>query len=57
MSSKEIIKKVLSNNLTQSESASVMQDIFMGKVADQEIENFLTSLKLEVQMAEVMGNK
>ncbi len=44
MSSKEIIKKVLSNNLTQSESASVMQDIFMGKVADQEIENFLIFL-------------
>ena len=45
MSSKEIIKKVLSNNLTQSESASVMQDIFMGKVADQEIENFNIFIK------------
>ena len=44
MSSKEIIKKVLSNDLTQTESATIMQDIFMGKVADQEIEVFLTSL-------------
>ena len=47
MSSKEIIKKVLSNNLTQTESATIMQDIFMGKVADQEIEDFLTSLSIK----------
>ena len=44
MSSKEIIKKVLSNDLTQTESATIMQDIFMSEVTDQEIEDFLTSL-------------
>jgi len=44
MNSKEIISKVSSTNLSQEESAHVIQEIFLGKISDQEIENFLLSL-------------
>ena len=44
MNSKEIISKVSSKNLSQEETAYVMQEIFFGKISDQEIENFLLGL-------------
>jgi anthranilate phosphoribosyltransferase len=44
MNSKEIISKVSSKNLSQEETAHVMQEIFFGKISDQEIENFLLGL-------------
>ena len=44
MNSKEIISKVSSKNLSQDETAYVMQEIFFGKISDQEIENFLLGL-------------
>ena len=44
MNSTEIISKVSSKNLSQEETAHVMQEIFFGKISDQEIENFLLSL-------------
>ena len=44
MNSTEIISKVSSKNLSQEETAYVMQEIFVGKISDQEIENFLLSL-------------
>ena len=44
MNSKEIISKVSSKNLSQEETAHVIQEIFFGKISDQEIENFLLGL-------------
>ena len=44
MNSSEIISKVSSKNLSQSETAYVMQEIFLGKISDKDIENFLVSL-------------
>ena len=44
MNSTEIISKVSSKNLSQEETAHVMQEILFGKISDQEIENFLLSL-------------
>ena len=44
MNSKEIISKVSSKNLSQEETAYVMEEIFFGKISDQEIENFLLGL-------------
>ena len=44
MNSTEIISKVSSKNLSQEETAYVMQEIFFGKISDQEIENFLLGL-------------
>ena len=44
MNSLELIKKVSSSNLSQEETATVIQDIFLGKVPDQEIEHFLINL-------------
>ena len=44
MNSTEIISKVSSKNLSQSETAYVMQEIFLGKISDKDIENFLVSL-------------
>ena len=44
MNSAEIISKVSSKNLSQEETAYVMQEIFVGKISDHEIENFLLSL-------------
>ena len=44
MNSKKIISKVSSKNLSQEETAYVMQEIFFGKISDQEIENFLLGL-------------
>ena len=44
MNSTEIISKVSSKNLSQEETAHVMQEIFFGKISDQEIENFLLGL-------------
>ena len=44
MNSKEIISKVSSKNLSQEETAYVMQEIFFGKISNQEIENFLLGL-------------
>ena len=44
MNSNEIISKVSSKNLSQEETAYVMQEIFFGKISDQEIENFLLGL-------------
>ena len=44
MNSTEIISKVSSKNLSQEETAHVMQEIFLGKISEQKIENFLLSL-------------
>ena len=44
MNSSEIISKVSSKNLSQEETAHVMQEIFIGKISDLDIENFLISL-------------
>ena len=44
MNSTEIISKVSSKNLSQEETAFVMQEIFIGKISEQDIENFLLSL-------------
>ena len=44
MKSTEIISKASSKNLSQDETAQVMQEIFFGKISDQDIENFLISL-------------
>ena len=44
MNSTEIISKVSSKNLSQEETAYVMQEIFLGKISEQKIENFLLSL-------------
>ena len=44
MNSTEIISKVSSKNLSQEETAHVMQEIFLGKISEQNIENFLLSL-------------
>ncbi len=44
MNSIEIISKVSSKNLSQEETAHIMQEIFLGKISEQEIENFLLSL-------------
>ena len=44
MNSSEIISKVSSKNLSQEETAHVMQEIFIGKISDLDIENFLVSL-------------
>ena len=44
MKSTEIISKASSKNLSQDETAQVMQEIFLGKISDQDIENFLISL-------------
>ena len=44
MNSTEIISKVSSKNLSQEETAYVMQEIFVGKISEQDIENFLLSL-------------
>ena len=44
MNSTEIISKVSSKNLSQEETAHVMQEIFLGTISEQEIENFLLSL-------------
>ena len=44
MNSTEIISKVSSKNLSQEETAYVMQEIFLGKISDKDIENFLVSL-------------
>ena len=44
MNSSEIISKVSSKNLSQEETAHVMQEIFTGKISDLDIENFLISL-------------
>jgi anthranilate phosphoribosyltransferase len=44
MNSTEIISKVSSKNLSQEETAYIMQEIFVGKISDQEIENFLLGL-------------
>ena len=44
MNSIEIISKVSSKNLSQEETAHVMQEIFLGTISEQEIENFLLSL-------------
>ena len=44
MNSTEIISKVSSKNLSQEETAYVMQEIFVGKISEQDIENFLISL-------------
>lgn len=44
MNLKEIISKVSSKNLSQEETAHVMQEIFLGRISDQEIENFLLGL-------------
>ena len=44
MNSSEIISKVSSKNLSQEETVHVMQEIFIGKISDLDIENFLVSL-------------
>ncbi len=44
MNSTEIISKVSSKNLSQEETAHVMQEIFLGTISEQEIENFLLGL-------------
>ena len=44
MNSLELIKKVPSGNLSQEESANIIQDIFLGRVPDQKIEDFLINL-------------
>ena len=44
MNTSEIISKVSSKNLSQEETAHVMQEIFTGKISDLDIENFLISL-------------
>ena len=44
MNSKEVISKVSSKNLSQEETAYVMQEIFVGKISEQDIENFLLNL-------------
>ena len=44
MNSKEVISKVSSKNLSQEETAHVMQEIFFGRISDQEIEDFLLGL-------------
>ena len=44
MNSTEIISKVSSKNLSQEETAHVMQEIFLGKISEQKIENFLLNL-------------
>ena len=44
MNTSEIISKVSSKNLSQEETAHVMQEIFIGKISDLDIENFLISL-------------
>ena len=41
MNSTDIISKVSSKNLSQEETAYVMQEIFVGKISEQDIENFL----------------
>ena len=44
MNSLELIKKVSSSNLSQQETVTIFQDIFLGKVSDQKIEDFLINL-------------
>ena len=44
MNSEEIINKASLKNLTQEETASVMEDIFLGDISDQKIEDFLLNL-------------
>ena len=52
MNSTEIISKVSSKNLSQEETAHVMQEIFFGKISDYEIENFLISLSEKGESAD-----
>ena len=44
MNSEEIINKASLKNLTQEETSSVMEDIFLGHISDQKIEDFLLNL-------------
>jgi anthranilate phosphoribosyltransferase len=44
MNSEEIINKASLKNLTQEETSSVMEDIFLGDISDQKIEDFLLNL-------------
>ena len=44
MNSLELIKKVSSSNLSQQETVTIFQDIFLGKVSDQKIEDFLINI-------------
>ena len=44
MNSLELIEKVSSSNLSKQETVTIFQDIFLGKVSDQKIEDFLINL-------------
>ena len=44
MNSSEIVNKSSTKNLTQEESATIFQEIFLGQVSETEIENFLLNL-------------
>ena len=44
MNSLELIKKVSSSNLSQQETVTIFQDIYLGIVSDQKIEDFLINL-------------
>ena len=44
MNSSEIVNKSSTKNLTQEESATIFQEIFLGQVSEIEIENFLLNL-------------
>lgn len=44
MKTLELIEKVSSSNLSQQETVTIFQDIFLGKVSDQKIEDFLINL-------------
>ena len=44
MNSSEIISKSSTKNLTQEESATIFQKIFLGEISETEIEDFLLNL-------------
>ena len=44
MNSSEIISKSSTKNLTQEESATIFQKIFLGEISETEIEDFILNL-------------